>query len=84
MFKLLMLSNYLQPKLVINNVEVLKHATLNDELSVSGPLYHDILIWRIIALGVNVRSLPVILVTSDRYVPFSWLHFHSSFTVNDN
>lgn len=84
MFKLLMLSNYLQPKLVINNVEVLKHATLSDELSVSGPLYHDSLIWRIIALGVNVRSLPVILVTSDRYATFSWLHFHSPFNINDN
>ncbi|KAK4279159.1 hypothetical protein QN277_016909 [Acacia crassicarpa] len=62
--------DHFQPKLVINNVEVLKHATLDDELSVSGPLYHDILIWRIIALAVNVRSLPVILVTSDSYYSY--------------
>lgn len=66
MLKLLMLSTYLQPKLVINNIEVLKHATLNNEVSVSGPLYHDSLIWRIIALGANERILPLILVTSDR------------------
>lgn len=66
MLKLLMLSILFQPKLVINNIEVLKHAILNNELSVSGPQYHDSLIWRIIALGANERCLPVILVTSDR------------------
>ncbi|GAU38394.1 hypothetical protein TSUD_147620 [Trifolium subterraneum] len=58
--------DHFQPKLVINNIEVLKHATIDDEFSVSGPLYHDSLIWRIIALGANERSLPIILVTSDR------------------
>ncbi|KAI4308395.1 hypothetical protein L6164_031475 [Bauhinia variegata] len=62
--------DHFQPKLVINNIEVLKHATLNDELSVNGPLYHDSLIWRIIALGANERSLPVILVTSDSYYSY--------------
>lgn len=66
MFKLMMYWSFLQPKLVINNIEVLKHATVNDEFSVSGPLYHDSLLWRIIALGANERCLPVILVTSDR------------------
>lgn len=65
-FKWMMCSSCLQPKLVINNIEVLKHATINDEFSVSGPLYHDSLIWRIIALGANERCLPVILLTSDR------------------
>ncbi|XP_061342512.1 uncharacterized protein LOC133288707 [Gastrolobium bilobum] len=59
-----------QPKLVINNIEVLKHATINNELSVSGPLYHDSLIWRIIALGANEQCLPVILVTSDSYYSY--------------
>lgn len=62
--------DHFQPKLVINNIEVLKHATVNDELSVSGPLYHDSLIWRIIALGANERCLPVILVTSDSYYSY--------------
>lgn len=63
---MMMYGSCLQPKLVINNIEVLKHATENDEFSVSGPLYHDSLIWRIMALGANERCLPVILVTSDR------------------
>ncbi|KAK7407673.1 hypothetical protein VNO78_09682 [Psophocarpus tetragonolobus] len=62
--------DHFQPKLVINNIEVLKHATVNDEVSVSGPLYHDSLIWRIIALGANERCLPVILVTSDSYYSY--------------
>ncbi|KAK7339744.1 hypothetical protein VNO77_20426 [Canavalia gladiata] len=62
--------DHFQPKLVINNIEVLKHATTSDELSVSGPLYHDSLIWRIIALGANERCLPVILVTSDSYYSY--------------
>lgn len=60
------LCNVQQPKLVINNIEVLKHAVLTDDSTVSGSLYHDSLIWRIIALGINERCLPVILVTSDR------------------
>ncbi|ESW18100.1 hypothetical protein PHAVU_006G013000 [Phaseolus vulgaris] len=62
--------DHFQPKLVINNIEVLKHATVNDKLSVSGPLYHDSLIWRMIALGANERCLPVILVTSDSYYSY--------------
>lgn len=64
-FKLIMYWSFLQPKLVINNIEVLKHATINDEFSVSGPIYHDSLIQRIIRLGVNEQCLPVIIVTSD-------------------
>lgn len=59
-----------QPKLVINNIDVLRNATLNDDSSVSASMYHDSLIWRIIALGANERCLPVILVTSDRLAPF--------------
>ncbi|KAE9616308.1 putative P-loop containing nucleoside triphosphate hydrolase [Lupinus albus] len=63
--------DHFQPKLVINNIEVLKHATLNAEpSSVSGPLYHDSLIWRIVSLGANERCLPVILVTSDSYYSY--------------
>ncbi|KAF7833043.1 Embryo defective 1381 isoform 1 [Senna tora] len=62
--------DHFQPKLVINNIEVLKHATLNNEFSVSGPQYHDSLIWRIISLGVNERCLPVVLVTSDSYYSY--------------
>ncbi|XP_057754481.1 uncharacterized protein LOC130973824 [Arachis stenosperma] len=62
--------DHFQPKLVLNNIEVLKHATVNDDISVSGPLYHDSLIWRIIALGANERILPVILVTSDSYYSY--------------
>ncbi|KAL7216343.1 hypothetical protein ACSBR1_028315 [Camellia fascicularis] len=63
-------TDYFQPKLVINNIEVLKHAVLTDDSTVSGSLYHDSLIWRIIALGANERCLPVILVTSDGYYSY--------------
>ncbi|GAA0169541.1 hypothetical protein LIER_23997 [Lithospermum erythrorhizon] len=62
--------DYFQPKLVINNIEVLKHAVLSDDTSVCGSLYHDSLIWRIIALGANERCLPVFLVTSDGYYSY--------------
>ncbi|CAL5406251.1 unnamed protein product [Camellia sinensis] len=63
-------TDYFQPKLVINNIEVLKHAVLTDDSTVSGSLYHDCLIWRIIALGANERCLPIILVTSDGYYSY--------------
>ncbi|KAJ4842893.1 hypothetical protein Tsubulata_013850 [Turnera subulata] len=63
--------DYFQPKLVINNIEVLKKAILTDDAaSVSGAMYHDSLIWRIIALGANERCLPVMLVTSDSYYSY--------------
>ncbi|KAM6565185.1 hypothetical protein CsatB_025183 [Cannabis sativa] len=63
--------DHFQPKLVINNIEVLRNAILKDgESSVSGPMYHDSLIWRIIALGANEKTLPVIFVTSDSYYSY--------------
>ncbi|XP_052178697.1 uncharacterized protein LOC127792286 [Diospyros lotus] len=62
--------DYFQPKLVINNIEVLKHAVLTDDSTICGSQYHDSLIWRIIALGANERCLPVILVTSDSYYSY--------------
>ncbi|XP_050207145.1 uncharacterized protein LOC126656592 [Mercurialis annua] len=62
--------DYFQPKLVINNIEVLKNAILTDDSTVSGAMYHDSLIWRIIALGANERCLPVMLVTSDSYYSY--------------
>ncbi|KDP30810.1 hypothetical protein JCGZ_13753 [Jatropha curcas] len=62
--------DYFQPKLVINNIEVLKNAIITDNSMVSGTLYHDSLIWRIIALGANERCLPVMLVTSDSYYSY--------------
>lgn len=52
--------------MVINNIEILRHAILTDDSTVCGSMYHDSLIWRIIALGANEQSLPVVLVTSDR------------------
>ncbi|KAM7273273.1 hypothetical protein ACFE04_027937 [Oxalis oulophora] len=61
---------YFQPKLVINNIEVLKHAVLTDDATVSPSMYHDSLIWRIIALGANERCLPVILLTSNSYYSY--------------
>ncbi|XP_074365551.1 uncharacterized protein LOC141706668 [Apium graveolens] len=62
--------DYFQPKLVINNIDVLKNAELVDNTMVRGSLYHDSLIWRIIALGANERILPVILLTSDSYYSY--------------
>lgn len=56
----------MQPKLVINNVDVLRKAIFSDDSTVSAAVYHDSFIWRLIALGANERCLPVILVTSDR------------------
>ncbi|KAM7272782.1 hypothetical protein ACFE04_028824 [Oxalis oulophora] len=40
-------------------------AVLTDNATVSPSMYHDSLIWRIIALGANERCLPVILLTSN-------------------
>ncbi|KAF9688263.1 hypothetical protein SADUNF_Sadunf02G0179100 [Salix dunnii] len=62
--------DYFQPKLVINNIEVLKKAILVDDSMVSGPMYHDSLIWRIVAMGANERCLPIMLVTSDSYYSY--------------
>ncbi|KAK3002649.1 hypothetical protein RJ639_019114 [Escallonia herrerae] len=62
--------DYFQPKLVINNIDVLKNAVLTDDSTVCASMYHDSLIWRIIALGANERCLPVILVTSDSYYSY--------------
>uniref|UniRef100_A0A6N2N0U8 Uncharacterized protein n=1 Tax=Salix viminalis TaxID=40686 RepID=A0A6N2N0U8_SALVM len=62
--------DYFQPKLVINNIEVLKKALLVDDSMVSGPMYHDSLIWRIVALGANERCLPIMLATSDSYYSY--------------
>ncbi|MFS7921963.1 hypothetical protein Hanom_Chr03g00243061 [Helianthus anomalus] len=64
-------ADYFQPKLVLNNIDVLKSAALVDDSSVSASMYHDSLIWRIIALGANETCLPVILVTSDSYYSYS-------------
>ncbi|XP_042387959.1 uncharacterized protein LOC121980053 [Zingiber officinale] len=62
--------DFFQPKLVINNVDVLRKAILTDDSTVSATMYHDSFIWRLIALGVNERCLPVVLVTSDSYYSY--------------
>ncbi|XVF31806.1 hypothetical protein REPUB_Repub17cG0024700 [Reevesia pubescens] len=62
--------DHFQPKLVINNVEIIRNAMLTDDSTVCGSMYHDSLIWRIIALGANERCLPVVLVTSDSYYSY--------------
>ncbi|KAK9060150.1 hypothetical protein SSX86_020854 [Deinandra increscens subsp. villosa] len=64
-------ADYFQPKLVLNNIDVLKNAALVDDSSVSASMYHDSLIWRMIALGANEMCLPVILVTSDSYYSYA-------------
>lgn len=51
---------------MINNIELLKRACLENDRTICGSMYHDSLIWRVIALGANERCLPVIFVTSDR------------------
>ncbi|CAL9107757.1 unnamed protein product [Musa acuminata var. zebrina] len=62
--------DFFQPKLVINNVDVLRKAIFSDDSTVSAAVYHDSFIWRLIALGANDRCLPVILVTSDSYYSY--------------
>ncbi|CAK9172838.1 unnamed protein product [Ilex paraguariensis] len=62
--------DYFQPKLVLNNVDVLRNAVLTDDSTVCASMYHDSLIWRIIALGANERCLPIILVSSDSYYSY--------------
>uniref|UniRef100_A0ACD5XUP9 Uncharacterized protein n=2 Tax=Avena sativa TaxID=4498 RepID=A0ACD5XUP9_AVESA len=56
-----------QPKLVLNNVDVLKRAACEDETMVPAAMYHDSFIWRVIALGANEQCLPVFMATSDGY-----------------
>ncbi|XP_039126132.1 uncharacterized protein LOC120262134 isoform X2 [Dioscorea cayenensis subsp. rotundata] len=63
-------SDLFQPKLVINNIDILRKAFLTDDSSVSAAMYHDSFLWRVIALGVNERCLPVFLVTSDSYYSY--------------
>ncbi|GKV11543.1 hypothetical protein SLEP1_g22792 [Rubroshorea leprosula] len=62
--------DHFQPKLIINNAEILRNAVLMDDSTVCASMYHDSLIWRIIALGANEQCLPVILVTSDSYYSY--------------
>ncbi|KAG8061008.1 hypothetical protein GUJ93_ZPchr0002g25232 [Zizania palustris] len=59
--------DFFQPKLVLNNVDVLRKASCEDETMVPAAMYHDSFIWRVIALGVNEQCLPVIMSTSDGY-----------------
>ncbi|WZZ49973.1 uncharacterized protein LOC106387310 [Brassica napus] len=61
---------FFQPKLVLNNIEILKSAIQTDDSTVSASMYHDNLVWRIIALGANERCLPVLFVTSDSYYSY--------------
>ncbi|KAL6316009.1 hypothetical protein AAG906_015425 [Vitis piasezkii] len=61
---------FFQLKLIINNIDVLRHAILTDDSTVCASMYHDTLLWRIIALGVNERCLPVVLVTSNSYYSY--------------
>ncbi|XP_062194187.1 uncharacterized protein LOC133897471 [Phragmites australis] len=59
--------DFFQPKLVLNNVDVLRKAKCEDETMVPAAMYHDSFIWRVIALGANEHCLPVIMATSDGY-----------------
>ncbi|PKA52815.1 hypothetical protein AXF42_Ash001796 [Apostasia shenzhenica] len=65
--------DFFQPKLVINNIDVLRRSFAKDDSTVPAAMYHDSLIWRVIELGVNDRCLPIFLVTSDSY--YSYLAF---------
>lgn len=79
--------DFFQPKLVINNIDVLRRATTDEDSLVPGALYHDSFIWRVIALGINERCLPVILVTSDGYYShqaFMDLGFLDAFISREN
>ncbi|CAM6083792.1 unnamed protein product [Calypogeia fissa] len=59
---------HFQPKLVINNVELLRKAAAKAPGgNVHGALYHDSLLMHITKMGVNVGCIPIILVSSDSY-----------------
>ncbi|KAK9133203.1 hypothetical protein Scep_012731 [Stephania cephalantha] len=63
--------DHFQPKLVINNIDILRNAILTDDDSmVSASMFHDSFLWRLVALGANERSFPIILVTSDSYYSY--------------
>ncbi|KAM0932340.1 putative P-loop containing nucleoside triphosphate hydrolase [Dioscorea sansibarensis] len=59
-----------EPKLIVSNIDILRKAFVTDDSSVSAAMYHDSFLWRVIALGVNERCLPVFLVTSDSYYSY--------------
>ncbi|KAJ4791924.1 ATP-dependent protease ATPase subunit HslU [Rhynchospora pubera] len=62
--------NFFQPKLVLNNIDILRKAISVDDSTIPASVYHDSLIWRIIALGANERCLPVLMVSSDSYYSY--------------
>lgn len=62
--------DFFQPKLVINNIDILRKAVTTDDSTVPAAMYHDSLIWRVIELGVNERCLPIFFVTSDSYYSY--------------
>ncbi|KAH9317394.1 hypothetical protein KI387_019163, partial [Taxus chinensis] len=64
--------DYFQPKLVINNFDMLRKAVTDSsgDPIVDAALYHDSLLLRLVALGLNDRCIPVIFVTSDSYYSY--------------
>ncbi|CAK9204356.1 unnamed protein product [Sphagnum troendelagicum] len=61
--------NRFQPKLVINAMDVMRNAAL-DQGGVDGAAYHDSLLMKVVTMGVTHGCLPIILVSSDSY--YSW------------
>ncbi|XP_011628196.1 uncharacterized protein LOC18447323 [Amborella trichopoda] len=71
---------FFQPKLIINNIDILRKAVLTDNSMVNASMYHDSFLWRLVSLGVNERCLPVILSTSDSYYSY---HIYRDFAFPD-
>ncbi|XP_057852949.2 uncharacterized protein LOC131063178 isoform X2 [Cryptomeria japonica] len=65
-------SDYFQPKLVINNFDMLRKAFRDSSADpiVDAAMYHDSLLLRLVSLGLNDRCIPVIFVTSDSYYSY--------------
>ncbi|KAH8941852.1 hypothetical protein BDL97_14G066900 [Sphagnum fallax] len=61
--------NRFQPKLVINAMDVMRNAAV-DQGGVDGAAYHDSLLMKVVTMGVTQGCLPIILVSSDSY--YSW------------
>ncbi|CAK9204371.1 unnamed protein product [Sphagnum jensenii] len=61
--------NRFQPKLVINAMDVMRNAAM-DQGGVDGAAYHDSLLMKVVTMGVTQGCLPIILVSSDSY--YSW------------
>eukprot|EP00252_Welwitschia_mirabilis_P023354 TRINITY_DN6579_c0_g1_i1.p1 TRINITY_DN6579_c0_g1~~TRINITY_DN6579_c0_g1_i1.p1 ORF type:complete len:598 (+),score=91.15 TRINITY_DN6579_c0_g1_i1:143-1936(+) len=63
---------YFQPKLFFSNIDMLRKASSASchDTMVNAEMYHDSLLLRLVALGLNEWFLPLVFLTSDSYYSF--------------